>query len=327
MIALPLETVRRFGSYCSDAVLDPQTKYFEKDGIEGLIGYRTEEGINVVYGDPVAPSKSQGALAKAFEEYSDHSGQGVIYICTSPEFSNWMSQELQYKKLEFGEEIFFGPNSRPEKETGDRASLLRRKVRRALKHGVTFHELDPNDSQRKEEIEALSNAWLNGRRGLQLHISHIHLFENSFGKRWFWAKQDDKAVGVGIANRLESKNGWLLNHLMMHPDAPNGTTELLVTSILAILQEEGTDYITVGSVPRSQLGAIENLPPMAIWLAKIGYRLASKFLNLDAKKKYWEKFSPETTGTYLLFDANSLSPRNVKALFKALNIKSTDLFN
>ncbi|MCB1113534.1 MAG: DUF2156 domain-containing protein [Chlamydiia bacterium] len=327
MMLLPLDTIRRWGNYCSDAVLDPKTRYFEKEGLEGLIGYRTEEGINVVYGDPVAPQNTQGALAEAFENYSDHSGQGVIYICTSPEFSEWMAERLGYKKLEFGEEIFFDPKKDPQKETGDRASLLRRKVRRAEKYGVSFNELTFNDLERRQELESLADAWLKGRAGLQVHISHVHLFDNVEGKRWFWAKQNEKAVGVGVANRLESKNGWLMNHLMMHPDAPNGTTELLVTSMLKILEEDGADYVTVGSVPRESLGEIKNLPPVAKWLAQRGYKLASRYLNLSAKKKYWEKFSPESKGTFLLFDNNSLSTRNLKALFKALNIKSTDLFN
>lgn len=323
----PVEWVRSFGGYCTDAVLDPSTKIFEKQGLEGIIGYRTEEGINVVYGDPIAPIELQGELAKAFQTYSENSGLSVLYICTSPIFSAWMAEHLGYAKLEFGEEIYFDPQHDPQSNTGDRASLLRRKVRRAQKNGVTVHELDLSDLQLKKDLEAVADAWLNGRSGIQLHISHVHLFDNPEGKRWFWAEQEGKPIGVGVINRLQAHSGWLMNHLMMHPDAPNGTTELLVTSILSALKKEGCSYVTVGSVPRNDLGEIQNLPSLASWLAKMGYRMAGRFLSLDAKKKYWEKFSPEAQGSYLLFQTATLSRKNLKALFKALNIKSTNLFS
>ena len=45
-------------------------------------------------------------------------------------------------------------------------------------------------------------------------------------------------MGIALLNRLESRQGWLLSQVILAPDAPIGTSELLVSSVVKILSAE-----------------------------------------------------------------------------------------
>ena len=116
---------------------------------------------------------------------------------------------------------------------------MRRKERHAKKEGVVVHEYVGSDSQVEEAMQNVARKWLDARHGPQIYLSNIRLFEDCFGKRWFYAVKDSLVIGVLMLNQLEAKNGWLFNHLIVTKDAPGGTPESLVLQYLSTLQKRG----------------------------------------------------------------------------------------
>lgn len=314
-----VEQVRRFAGATTDAILDPCMQIFRAPDIYGFIAYRSEEKALVVFGDPTSEEKDRGPLAIAFNHFAKGMEYKVIYVTVSKSFAHWATEHLHGTRIEFGEELILDPFRDPTKESGTYGSLVRRKTKQSIREGVTVHEFLDEDPVLQQAIERIGELWLQGRRGQQFHISNIYLFDDRIGKRWFYAKKGDQIVGVVSLNQLQAHQGWLLNHLMLTGGAPNGTSELLIVSVLEALRNEGCRYVTVGFASAKELGQIVGLGKISTWVARLMFKIARKVGNLDGLNMFWGKFHPRREPAYLLFNKNHISIRELIALRNALN--------
>ncbi len=313
------ELVRRFAGATTDAILDPLMQFFSIPEVNGVVSYRIISKIAIVFGDPTCAPEQLNVLTHAFHTYIERKCSNVIYISASKPFAQWAIKHSCGLMLELCEELILNPLIDPYHQPGTHGSLVRRKVKRASKEGVTFHEYTGNDLFLEQEIETLGTLWLQGRKGPQFHISNIHLFQDRIGKRWFYAKQGGKIVGVIVLNQLQASNGWLMNHLMTLSDAPVGTSEFLVISTLGALRAEGCTFCTVGFAPAKRLGEIVGLNRATTWISRQLFNLAKKAGKLDGLNMFWGKFNPDRRPAYLLFYRNSLGIKELLSLRKALN--------
>ncbi len=315
-----VELVRKWGGSTTDAALDPRMLSFTVPHVSGFISYRLACGCAIVFGDPICAPSDQSALTQAFHRSMQELGKRVIYIAASPIFADWASPQECKCLIEFGQELILDPSRDPSKNTGTYGSLVRRKVKAALRDEVKIQEyLDTGDTALEQEIEQVGDQWLASRRGPQVHISDVYLFQDRVGKRWFYATKGESIVGVLCLNRLEEQQGWLLNHLMITLDAPTGTSELLITTVLDILNQEGCRYVTVGMVTIGQLGKIVGLSPLFEWLARKLFKLVSKVTRIDGLNTFWGKFQPTGRPSYLLFSEKTIGLKELFALKQALS--------
>lgn len=312
--------VRKWGGMNSDAVLDPECKFFTVPGIKGFIGYRLEANCAVVFGDPVCSFTDMQELTSKFHHALKMRGTKIIYIAASEKFSDWAIGNVAQSLVEYGEELFLDPHSCPMERQGTHASLIRRKVKHAIKEGVKIKEYVIPDRDTEQMIEKVGNEWLKSRRGPQIHISHIYLFHDRQGKRWFYAQKGDDIVGVIVLNELQSKQGWLLNHLMITPSAPHGTPEILVVNALEALKLENCHYVSFGAIPSRQLGKIEGLGSISSYTASFIYKIVYRIFHLGGHKMFWGKFNPQTARSYLLFSHSSIGIKEIYALKRAMNV-------
>lgn len=315
-----IHLVRRWGGSATDAVLDPVCKTFHAQDIDGVIGYRVEYGCALVYGDPVCAPKDAPHLATAFHRYCQKQKMSFIFLAASKNFSHWALNHVCKSSVEFGQELFLDPHMDPEKISGANGCLVRRKVKHALNENTNIFEYLSFDPTLEQALDQVGRAWLNGRQGPQIYISSVRLFADRIGKRWFYAKQNDTIVGILVINRLQSKQGWLLNHLMVTPNAPNGTSELLVVKTIQALAQEKCHYVTFGSVLGQEVGKITGLGPISTWMANGIVKLANKTFHLDGRRTFWEKFHPHSEPSYILFSQSHVSLKNLLCLQRALNV-------
>jgi lysylphosphatidylglycerol synthetase-like protein (DUF2156 family) len=315
-----VKLIRQWGGLSTDALLDPCSQYFLTPKIEGLIGYRKEFGCVVVYGDPVCAPNDTHALAQAFHQSLKGRCKNIIYLTASQSFALWAIQHICQAMVEYGEEIYLDPKFNPQDRQGTHASLVRRKVRHAEKEGISVKEYFPYDLETENAIEQVGKTWQKGRRGAQVHISNIHLFKNRLGKRWFYAQQGEDIVGVVVLNQLKARQGWHLNHLMNCPNAPHGTPEILIISILEHLRNENCPFVSFGALPAEDLGEIIGLTPFSAWTARQAYKIADKIFHLQGHKTFWGKFHPESKPSYLLFCYPKLGLREILAIMRAMNV-------
>ena len=51
-------------------------------------------------------------------------------------------------------------------------------------------------------------------------------------RRTFIAEQDGRVIGFAGLIPVPARGGWFLEHLVRDPEAPNGTSELLVHAVM-----------------------------------------------------------------------------------------------
>lgn len=321
-----ISCVRRHGSSASDAILDPTCSIFHLPFYDGLIGYKINTSCAVVYGDPICSWENRPELVSAFHKFCSDKNLNIVYLTASSDFANWAIKNTCGAMIAFGDELVIDPHDDPKARKGVNGSLVRRKVRHALKEGALVQEYIPTDPALEADIEKVGTLWLEGREGLQIHTSNVHLFLNREGKRWFYATYQGQVVGTVVLNELKKYNGWLLNHLMHTKDAPHGTPELLLTTALDTLAKEGCTYVTFGSVPSASLGEIVGLNPVSSNIARLVFKCVNYAFHLNGKMKFWEKFHPETRPSYLLFSRPKIGLSEIRALANALHVtKGSDI--
>lgn len=317
---LKVEQVRKWGGATTDAVLDPQCKTFTKEGIEGFIGYRLDNQFAVVMGDPIASQENLLPLTKHFIETFHNQEKEVIFAIVTESFARKVLTKLGYTiLLELCEIPYLDPQFSVLEHTGTKGSLVRRKVRHAKKEGVTIEEFFNDDEETRKKIETVGINWLKKRKGPQIHISNIRLFEDPKGKRWFYAKIQDQIVAALLLNRLDSKKGWLMNRLLLDPQAPHGTPELLVVTALEKLKQEDSRFVSFGMIPKARPGKIEGLNPLVSNLTRLGYLIAAKIYRLDGLRGFWGKFEPSSEPSYVAFNNKGITISGIRALMRAFN--------
>ncbi len=317
-----VELVRRWAGATTDAILDPSMQIFYSPGIHGCVAYRVECNSVIVFGDPTSSIEDRDALTLAFHNFIAHKYKNLIYISASQSFAHWAMDNGCQSFVEFGKELILDPLCDPAKKTGVHGSLVRRKLRSAARAQVSVYEYFPRDLELENSLIELGKEWLRGRRGLQIHISNIYLFNDCLGKRWIYAKQGARVVGSLSLNELQQHRGWLLNHLMTSTDAPVGTSELLVTSALEILKKEGCRYVTVGVVTPKELGSMVGLTRLSQWVGRLLFKIARKAAHLDGLNTFWRKFSPQEKPAYLVFKQKKIGIQALIGLRKALGKNS-----
>lgn len=312
------EYVRRFGGSASITLIDPSCQIFSTPHIDGIIGYRLESGCAIVFGDPLCLSTDLPLFVQAFHHYCEKQGWRIVYVGASGLFTRWAIEHGCGCFVEVGEELILDPFQNLLE--GTKGRLLRNKVNQAHRTDLSIHEYKENAPELEEAIQQVGAAWLKTRRGPQIYLSNVHLFAERVGKRWFYAKHDEKIVGVLILHQLEARRGWVIQFLMRTPDAPIGTSEQLVISIAEILHAEGCSFLSFGVAQRENLGEIKGLSAFSEWLARTVFKLAKRLFHLDRRRFYWQKFQPKAEPCYLIFSESKIRLRTVISLMRALNV-------
>ncbi len=311
------EHVLRWGGSASIALLNPACQFFANPSIDGVIGYRTESNCAVVYGDPVCTPKDMPHLAQAFQHYCQNQGWNTVYTTASKHFAQWATRNICSASLQIGEELILDPDCDPKE--GSKGRKLRNKISHAQHAGVLAEEYLLIDKTLEQALEQAAAAWIQGRQGPQIYLAQVNLFAERSGKRWFYACQNGKIVGGMLCNRLNARQGWLINLLFTTPEAPLGTSEMLVVKGLETLRQENCRFVTCGVVPGKHLREVSGLNFLTTWFAKAAFKVAKSFFHLNSRKMYWEKFHPQSEPSYLLFSHARIRVREIVAVMHALN--------
>lgn len=316
-----ISEIRKWGGFASDALLDPSYNLFKVPDIEGFIGYRIASRSAIVLGDPVCNPKDIPQITSAFHDFCKEKNLPIIYLSTSQSFAEWAIKNHCKISLEVGEELTLDPHNDPREKTGVHASLVRRKVKHAIHEGVTVEEYVGDNEELEKNIELVGIEWLKARKGAQIHISKVNLFEDRQGKRWLYALCKGKIVGVLQLNELKSQSGWLINHLMITPDAPHGTPEILVISTIEKLRNESCHFATFGPVMRESIGKTKGLGHFTEWLVPKIFKTIRKAFHLDGLKTFWGKYEPSSKPLFVLFSRSKIGVKEMISLSSALNVR------
>ena len=205
----------------------------------------------VTVGMPAGSSGSQ-ALAELMVEAQENSLSPLLFGCEPKDLvtlAGWSVTEIgRQPLLKAGPE--YSPNlSGPHQPAGRRE--LRRQARRALSKGVSIREIGGVE---------LEEAYQQGRLDqLFFHRWQRHfLADFSFLVEPFqpplsphqkaFLAEDSSGQILALIVLSPSDRGWLLEHQLLHPQAPNGTGEYFLCHLLAERLSPGT-LVSLGITP------------------------------------------------------------------------------
>lgn len=308
--------VHRWGGAISEAALNPDAQFFQTPGKEGGIGYRLQPGHAIVLGDPICPKEEIPELTQAFAQYCQEKGLSIVYLATSESFSKWAIQGHCKILLEVGQEFIFNPQNNILETT--KANRLRNKISHATKIGLTAHEYLDKNPNLERSFQEVAKLWEKGRSGPQMSLGPIHFFDTRDYRRWFYIKNQNQILGAALLCQLETRNGWLLKFMVTIPEAPRGTSELLMIFILDTLKEENCSFLTYGMIPTDHLGETIGLGSFKNWLTNRTFNAITKLFKLNQRRTYWKKFDPYTEPLYVLFVKPQIGFRAIKAITSTL---------
>jgi lysylphosphatidylglycerol synthetase-like protein (DUF2156 family) len=313
-------SIRRLGNHFSIALLNPTCTFFSIPSIDGIIGYCVNSQCAIVLGDPVCAPQDMPVLAQAFHNYAQKQFKNTIYIATSEDFVNFALYQTCNIALEIGQEIILDPSVNQKTRTGMKASQLRNKYNQSVRDGICVKEYTTYDALLEKAFEDVAKAWLKNRQGLQIYNLPINIFAGRTNKRWFYAEHNQKIVGVVILNRLDMHQGWVLNILMITPEAPNTTSEFIVLNVLETLRGEQCTFFSIGTLPATELGRVEGLGDYATWITRTLFNAPKKIFHLQDRQRYWKKFQPSIKPSFVLFEKSRIGFREIMGIMRTLNV-------
>ncbi|HEY1908284.1 MAG TPA: DUF2156 domain-containing protein [Myxococcaceae bacterium] len=247
-----LAVLRRHGwNATSFQVLEPGFRYWFADE-DACVAYVDTGRAWVAAGAPLTERARLREVAEAFHRRALEAHRRLAFFAVEQR----VVEALHWRSLHIGEQPEWDADGWP--EALRTSSSLREQLRRARAKGVSVRlasaaELSSTASPLRREVERLVAGWL-GRHemapmGFLVQVDPLTLLEEH---RIYLAEQEERLVGFLTAAPIFARPGWLLQNLIRAPEAPNGTTELLVDHAMrdaAAESGEGSPMVTLGLAP------------------------------------------------------------------------------
>lgn len=78
--------------------------------------------------------------------------------------------------------------------------IVRRKVNRAQREGVTIHEVEPGhmEDALMQEISQRCKDWAQGRKGVQTHLTGVRPCDDPAHRKFYYARDKDQKVSFAL---------------------------------------------------------------------------------------------------------------------------------
>ncbi len=267
------ELIARYGrETTSFQTAEPGLRYWfdSAPDSDACVAYVDTGGAWVSVGPPLAALAHEDEVSLRFVAAAGQARRRACFFAV--ERSEFGGAEM--RRLHLGEQPHWDPQRWAQVVRGKRS--LREQLRRSRAKRVTVRrleapELADREGPARRAIDALVARWLDSREmapmGFVVQIDLDTLVEE---RRVFVAERAQQVVGVLAAVPIPAisaaavdggadsgsqratgpaTSGWFFEDVLRHPEAPNGTIELLFDHAMRDLCELGCHYVTYGLAP------------------------------------------------------------------------------
>lgn len=313
-------------------ILNPDMHHWFAPGGGALVGYVEHAGVRVMAGAPVAELGQLDEVAAEFEEDGRRRSLATCYFAVEP---RWLERVGRRGSVALvGAQPVWDAAEWAE-TTGSHASL-RAQFNRARNKGVTVEarplsSLAPG-SPDSSGLTGLRRRWLDAKGLPPLgFLTGVEILPAGAeagpaltrDRRLYVASRESEALGYLVASPIPLRNGWLIEQVIRHPRAPNGTAELLIDTAARDLAAAGARRLTLGLSPLSR----KHRPPPAQcphtppWLQlAFGWAHAHgrRFYDFAGLESFKEKFRPRSwEGVYLVVSEPRIGLRSLYSVAAA----------
>jgi lysylphosphatidylglycerol synthetase-like protein (DUF2156 family) len=315
-----MHCIKEWGNHCSVAFFDPACQFFKHPEINGVIGFRTYKNIAVMFGDPATALNNQIPIFEAFKTFCNEQNKRIVCIESSQSFiQQLLAQKLCHSAITVGNKILLDAAIDPKAHRGGDGTSLRNKWRYSIRRGLMVHEYKEHDPFIEQQLEKLHHQWHAQRTGAQIYLAQTELFNHRTNRRWFYATYQNSIVGLLMLTTLNAQKSYVINFLMLSPDAPTTTSEFMIMSVLEQLAQEGAVMLSAGLIPQECVKSIHGFGSLSQLLIKQCYRIIHKKYKLYRKDEYWRKSAPQKKELFVLFERSRIRISEILGILHALH--------
>lgn len=266
------------------------------DEARGMVAYVDTGRAWVAAGEPVAAPVDAIAVAQQFVVAARSAQRRASFFATE----GILASSPSFRRLLIGEQPVWDPQRWRAHVQSHRS--LREQLRRARAKRVRVREIEPTTLTREPTLrgalDAVVTHWLAARpmppMQFLVEVSPLHHLD---ARRVFVAERDRRVIGMLSLAPVPTRRGWLFEHLLRDPAAPNGTSELLVDAAMTAVCGDGVSWATLGLAPLAG--------PVPAWLRRIR-SLCRPLFNFDGLAAFKRKLRPQGwEPIYLAFPADA----------------------
>jgi lysyl-tRNA synthetase class 2 len=281
-----------------------------------FLGYRIENGVLLVSGDPVGPRDALPELLRELSEYADRRGLTIAALGVSRR-NRPLFEQLGLRSLYLGDEAIVDTNAFSLE--GRAIRKVRQSVSRLQKagFGATLYDVSQLDEPTLAELESVAARWRGSapERGFSMAFDTLRC-------------RDTQDVRVVVARDAAGRvRGFLqfvptygraamsLASMRRDRDTPNGLTEFLVVRAVELMRERGVREVSLNFAAFARV--IGSPHGVAERTARAVLLLADRFFQIESLYRFNAKFFPTWEPRYFLYDGFRNLPRAGLAALRA----------
>ncbi|MFY9151260.1 MAG: phosphatidylglycerol lysyltransferase domain-containing protein [Prolixibacteraceae bacterium] len=281
-----------FKTYSDKMLFFPENK-------TAFIAYRISGNFAVALENPVAENqKEMKRCIREFDKYCYQNGLKSIFYRV-PEESLELFQQLKKKSLFLGQEGVVNLDTFDLK--GGSKKSMRNAINKVIDQGykITVH-VPPVKDGVLQKIKSVSDEWL-----LDTHRSEIVFSQGMF----VWEELKQQTI-LTVENPEEKVIAFLnvipdfvsgeatYDLIRKTKDAPNGVMDFILTELFKYLKTEAFHTVNLGFAPLSGINDAHTFPEKSM---KFAYEKIRTFAQYKGLREYKEKFEPQWTNKYLIY--------------------------
>lgn len=276
------------------------------DADRGMVAYCDTGSAWVAAGEPVCARADAIAVAERFVEIAQAARRPVCFFATE----GVLAASPRFRRTRIGDQPVWDPRVWVDglrTHRSQREQLRRARAKGVRTRTVAFDELEDRPTFRSA-LERLVSRWLDARHMAPMHfLVDVSPLSHLAHRRLYVAEREGSVLALLSLAPVPARNGWLFEHLLRDPSAPNGTADLLVDHAMRALALENVAWVTLGLAPLAG--------PVSRWL-RVVRTIARPFFNFHGLAAFKRKQRP--TAWEAIYLAYPKERNGVSALGDAL---------
>lgn len=221
--------------------------HWEDTEADAFVGFARVPGAWVAAGEPVAPLDALAPVAQRYLDAAAREGKRASFFATEGRLTTVPSLRRQL----IGEQPVWDAREWSTHLASHRS--LREQIRRARAKQVTIRALTPAEMSSagwQAPLRALIERWRATRSMSAMgFLVTVDLETHAAARRTWVAIRNGTLMGLLSLAPVPARGGWIMEHLLRDPDAPNGTAEQLVDTAMRTMAADGVPWVTLGLAP------------------------------------------------------------------------------
>ncbi len=281
-----------------------------------LVGYRIENGVLLVSGDPIGPGEALAGAVRELCAFAETRGLRIATVGTSDALVP-LWEQAGLRALYIGDEAIVDTGAFSLE--GRAVRKVRQSVSRLEKAGfsVELRGVDGLGETTVHELEEVSSRWRgrSAERGFSMALDSLrgdHDCETTVA-----IARDSRGTVRGYIHFVPSygRQAMSLSAMRRGPDAPNGLMEFLTVRSIELFRDRGIDELSLNFAAFARL-----LHSPVSWRERLLGSLiarANPYFQIESLYRFNAKFFPRWEPRYLLYEGVLGLPRAALAVMRA----------